>query len=255
MLLTILSFAVQSFKGGDILRLFKPVAPVTLRGFLQLPPLFLGWACPHTLAVDYGFFVVFLFVISNVGYEATPLQAARVLLSVGRSIPHQRGRQMLSFLLTHSLSLMYMLLQRSAATSHYLRSSPILSGCSGRCPWQKLQLPIFPLQGRFTGGSLGDHLTIFLLCWPLSFTSGRGSLVKGRAGTPVPCMTAACTQGNTNLWCDEKKLVSVGDAWPSVLVCHFIRGDVSHDLRHHLPSLFFPPILDLPLSIKSIHLH
>ena len=35
---------------------------------------------------------------------------------------------------SHSLHLMYMFLPRSAATSHYLWSSPILCGCSGRCP-------------------------------------------------------------------------------------------------------------------------
>ena len=33
------------------------------------------------------------------------------------------------------------------------------------------------------------------------------------------------------------------------------RGYVSHDLMHHLPSLSFPPILDLPLSLPGIHLH
>ena len=129
------------------------------------------------------------FVISNGGYEATPLQVACVPLFVHRSILHQRGRQTLSFLLTQgllthftsppllclalptmtqfcewlhslwgslsasinrhwccSLHLMYVFLLRSAATSHYLRSSPILSGCSSRCPWQKSQLPIFPPQ-------------------------------------------------------------------------------------------------------------
>ena len=134
-----------------------------------------------------------------------------------------------------SLCLMYMFLPRSAATSHYLWSSPILSGHSSRHPWQKLQLPIFPPQQSFTGRLLGDCLTTFFLWHPLSFTSYRGSLVWCGAGTPVPCMTAAHTQGNANLWCDEKKLVSVEDLWPSVLVHHFIRGDVSHNLMHHLP--------------------
>ena len=43
----------------------------------------------------------------------------------------------------HSLYLTYIFLPRSAATSHYLWSSPVLDGCSGRCPWQKLQLPVF----------------------------------------------------------------------------------------------------------------
>ena len=181
-----------------------------------------------------------LFVISHGGYEATPLQAVRVPLLVGRSILHQRGRQMLFFLtwglLTHfippcfcltlptmtqfhdwlhssssslsasinghrccSLYLMYVFLPRSAATSHYLWSSPILSRCSSRCPWQKPQLPIFPPQGSFTSRSSGDCLTTFLLWHPLSFTSYRGSLAWGGGGTPVPCMMAANTQGNTNL--------------------------------------------------------
>ena len=67
----------------------------------------------------------------------------------------------------HSLYLMYMFLPRSASTSHYLWSSPNLSGCSGRHPWQKLQLPIFPPQGSFTGRSLGNCLTTFLLWHPL----------------------------------------------------------------------------------------
>ena len=120
----------------------------------------------------------------------------------------------------HSLHLTYMFLLRSAATSHYLRSSPVLSGCSSRCPWQKSQLPIFPPQGSFTGRSLGDCLTIVLLWCPLSFTSCRGSLAWGGTGTPVLCMMAAHTQGNANLWCDEKKSVFVEDSWPPMLVHH-----------------------------------
>ena len=42
-------------------------------------------------------------IISYGGYEATPLQAGRVLLLVGGSILHQRGIQMLSFLLTQGI--------------------------------------------------------------------------------------------------------------------------------------------------------
>ena len=79
----------------------------------------------------------------------------------------------------HSLCLTYVSLPRSAAKSHCLWSSPILCGCSGRCPQQKLQLPIFLPQGSFTGRSLGDCLTTFLLWHPLFSTSHRGSLVWG----------------------------------------------------------------------------
>ena len=99
----------------------------------------------------------------------------------------------------HSLCLMYVFLRRSAATSCYLWSSPILSRCSSRHPQQKLQLPTFPPQGSFTGRSSGDHLTTFLLWHPLFSTSYRGSLAWDGVGTPVPCMMAAHTQGNTNL--------------------------------------------------------
>ena len=53
------------------------------------------------LSILVSFFLVF--IVSSGGYEATPLQVARVPLLVGRSIPHQRGRQVLSFLLTWGL--------------------------------------------------------------------------------------------------------------------------------------------------------
>ena len=99
----------------------------------------------------------------------------------------------------HSFCLMYMFLLRSAAKSHYLWSSAILSRHSSRCPWQKLQLPIFPPQGSFTDRLLSDCLTTFLLRHPPFFTSYRGSLAWGGAGIPVPCMTTAHTQGNANL--------------------------------------------------------
>ena len=155
----------------------------------------------------------------------------------------------------HSLCLMYVFLLRSEATSHYQWSSPVLSGCSSRHPWQKLQFPIFHPREALLVGHWVTALPLSS-CGILFFpTSYRGSLAWGGAGTPVPCMMAAHTQGNANLWCDEKKLVLVEDSWPSALVCHFIRGDVSHNLMYHLPSLFFPPILDLPLSLPGICLH
>ena len=150
---------------------------------------------------------------------------------------------------------MYVFLWRSAAKSLYLWSLPILNGCSDRCPWFKPQLPIFPPQGSFTGRSLGDCLAILLLWHHLFITSWGGSLVRGGTGTPVPCMMAAHTQGNTNLWCNKKKPVLVENSWPSVLVRHFVGGHISHNLSWHLPSLFIPHILDLPLSLPGICLH
>ena len=99
----------------------------------------------------------------------------------------------------HSLCLTYVFLLKFTPKSLYLWSSPILGGHSSRCPQYKLQLPIFPLQGSFTGRSSGDCFTTFLLWCPLFIDSDRGSLAWGGAGTPVPCMTAAHTQGNANI--------------------------------------------------------
>ena len=154
-----------------------------------------------------------------------------------------------------SLGFMHVFLLRSAAKSLYLWSSPIFSGHSGRCPWFKLQLPIFPPQGSFTGRSLGDCLAIALLWHPLFITSWGGSLAWGGTGTPVPCMMVAHTQGNANLCCNKKKPVLVEDLWLSMLVCHFVGGHISCNLSWHLPSLFIPPILNLPLSLPGICLH
>ena len=202
---------------------YLPHTPVNPRGLIQTPPISRR-STSSCSGYRFWFLLFIVFIISSGGYEATPLQVVRIPLLVGRSIPHQRGRQMSSFLLTqgllthftppiyclalptvnqfhdwshsswgslsasingyccHSLCLSYMFLLRSAATSHYLSSSPILSGCSGRHPWQKSQHPIFSPKGSFTGRSLGDCLTTFLLWHPLSFTSYRGTLAWGGAG-------------------------------------------------------------------------
>ena len=53
------------------------------------------------LLILVSFFLVF--IISSEGYEATTLQVVSIPLLMGRNIPHQRGRQMLSFLLTWGL--------------------------------------------------------------------------------------------------------------------------------------------------------
>ena len=95
----------------------------------------------------------------------------------------------------HSLCLTYVFLLKFAAKSLYLWSSPIFGGCSGRCPWYKLQLSVFPPQGSFTGRLLGDCLANFLSWHPLFITSVRGSLAWGEAGTPVPCMMTAKHKG------------------------------------------------------------
>ena len=80
-------------------------------------------------------------------------------------------------------------------------------------------------------------------------------LAWGGAGTSVLCMVDTYTQGKANLWHDKKKLVSVEDAWLSTLIHHFIGGDICCNLMHHLTCLIFPPIPNLPLSLKGISLH
>ena len=136
-----------------------------------------------------------IFVIFGGGYKATPLQVARVPLLVGRSIPCQRGGQVLSlvpfdmggaypfhsFLYCLALSTMtqfpewshsslgppstsvnghrccslcltYVFLLRSAATSCYLWSSPILCGCSSRHPSRSCNFPfIHPRKALLVG--------------------------------------------------------------------------------------------------------
>ena len=87
----------------------------------------------------------------------------------------------------HSLHQMYMFLLMSTAASHYLRSSPIFSGCSSRCPWWKPYLPLNAAQVSLTGRLLGDHTTFILLWHHLHFTSHGGRLAWGGAGSPVPC--------------------------------------------------------------------
>ena len=123
----------------------------------------------------------------------------------------------------HSLCHTYVFLLRSAATSHYLRSSPIFCGHSDGHPQQKSQLPVYPPQGSFAGRSLGDHLTIILLGCHLHFISYRGNLAWGGAGTPVPCMIDAYTQRNTNLWhATRRSQFWWRMQWLSMLVCHFV---------------------------------
>ena len=70
--------------------------------YLSLAPYFLEEHAliPWLSILDSSFPIL---VISNGGYEATPLQTVRVPLLVGRSILHQRGRQTLLFFQTQGL--------------------------------------------------------------------------------------------------------------------------------------------------------
>ena len=54
-LIKTLSFAVQSFK-GVISQGYLTCSLANPRGLIQTPP-FIGGACPHALAVNYGFFL------------------------------------------------------------------------------------------------------------------------------------------------------------------------------------------------------
>ena len=65
----------------------------------------------------------------------------------------------------------------------------------------------------------------------------------GGAATSVPCLVDTHTQGDASLWCHEKKLVVVEDAWLPALVHHFVGGDVCCNLMHHLTCLILTTYL------------
>ena len=164
-----------------------------LSGGPHKPPLFKG-ACPHALAVISDWFAYKVqghsstigmgaswkagaFHVGVAGWSALQSDMGvfthftpPIMFSFGLAC-HDPVQWVVAFLFWSTihqhqwvidiiLCLMYVFLPRSAAKSLYLWSSPILSGCSSRCPQSKLQLPIFPPQGSFTGRSSGNCLAI-----------------------------------------------------------------------------------------------
>ena len=89
LLLTNTVYHCSKFCWGDNLRVIQPSDLGDNLGVIQLSPI-LWQAHPHALAVSVSFFIIF-----NEGYEATPLQVARVPLCMGWGILHQGGRHML----------------------------------------------------------------------------------------------------------------------------------------------------------------
>ena len=151
-----------------------------------------------------------------------------------------------------SLCLMYMFLPRSAAKSHYLWSSPILSGCSSRHPQQKPQVPFFHPREALLVGHQVTAVPLSSCGILFFFTSYRGSLAWGGAGTPVPCMMAGHTQGNTNLMQWEEVSFSGG-----LVTIHI--GSSLHKRGHQLRFDSPPPKSLLPTypwssSFPSRHL-
>ena len=151
----------------------------------------------------------------------------------------------------------YVFLPRSAVTSYYLRSWPIFCGCSR---WMSTAEVVtshlsIPREALLVGPWV---TTLPLFSCGIIFVSPPIEVILHGVGlVHLSHVHDRClyTREHQPLMHYEKKLVSVEDAWISVLVCHFIRGDVCCNLMHHLPGLFFPPILDLLLSLKSIYLH
>ena len=97
----------------------------------------------------------------------------------------------------------------------------------------------FPFFYPWEASLVGHQVTALpsCSCGVISSSPPKEVVLQGvGTGTPLPCMMVAHTQGNANLWHDEKKLVSVEDLWPSVLVHHFVRGHVSHNLLWHPPK-------------------
>ena len=129
----------------------------------------------------------------------------------------------------HSLCLMYVFLPRSAAKSCYLWSSPILCGSFGKCPQQKLQLPHFfhPREALLVGHWV-TTLSLFscgilLLPPPAEEVLHRVGLVHlshVHDGCPY-------TREHQSLMQWEEVGFSGGLVTFHMLVCHFIRGDVS----------------------------
>ena len=118
----------------------------------------------------------------------------------------------------HSLCLRYEFLLKTATKSHYLWSSPILSGCSSRHPWEKLlHFPLFHPREALLVGHWVTALQ-FSSCAILFSSPLTEVFLHGVGLVHLSCVwQAAHTQGNANLWCNEKKSVSVEDLSPSCI--------------------------------------
>ena len=97
-----------------------------------------------------------------------------------------------------SLCQMHVILWTSTSTAHYLKSSSVLSGCSGGHPWEKSQLPVDPPQGRLLGLMLCDHQTTIFFWNILAVTPLGSGLNWAGAGTSVLCLADIHTQGNAS---------------------------------------------------------
>ena len=197
-------------------------------------------------------------VISNVGYKTTPLQAARVPLLVGGSILHQRGRQMLSSLLTQGLLTHFTLplfyiwpclpwpSSMSGGTHcrvHYLPASPgidVVPSALQMCSFQGLQ-PHHITQGLHPS-SVDTPVDIHGRSCNFLFFHPREALLVGHQVIALPFSSCGILfllplaevvlhgLGLVHLshvcWLPihKKKFVLVEYLWPSVLVCHFVRG-------------------------------
>ena len=95
-----------SSKFAWVLRVLNSIPSLTPRGLYTLGVFLVIWLTPlffeeHVLMLWLSILVSWLISILVIfigGYEATPLQVARVSLLVGRSIPCQRGGQVLSLI-------------------------------------------------------------------------------------------------------------------------------------------------------------
>ena len=74
------------------------------------------------------------------------------------------------------------------------------------------------------------------------------------------CLSHAWSDIYTQEQCQPLIAMRKSQFWWRMCDClhwssHLVGGDICHNLTHHLTCLIFPPIPNLPLSLKGISLH
>ena len=156
-----------------------------------------------------------------------------------------------------SLHQMHVILYTSTSTTHYLKSSPVLSGCSVRCAWEKFQLPVDPPQGSLPGLTLGDHHTTYLLMVQSFLSHPLGVCMNGvglvhlscawqtptHKGTPVSDMQQGGVQFQCRMCDCPHWSVTSYEGMSVIIWC-----TTSWSLSSYLSLIFV-------LSLKGISLH
>ena len=157
----------------------------------------------------------------------------------------------------HSLSHMYVICPTFMPTSqsHSLKLSSVdapVAHIHGR----SCNFPLIHPMEVLLAGHWVTHPTTVLLWHHPTFTPLGSWLTCGWSWCICPMHGGHLhTKECQPLMWHEKKPVSVDNASLSTLVHHSVGGDVHCNLMHHLACFLFPPIPNLPLSLKGISLH